>query len=97
MEIYTFLFWGSLIISTGLAVWGVLQKRSSMLVASSIISLPFSLILFGYPASRFFVIFPVIHLLAFLSVHRQSRGTSQLLLALIIGFVTWFLIKHFSQ
>lgn len=97
MEIYTFLFWGSLMTSTGLAVWGVLQKRSSMLMTSSIISLPFSLILFGYPASRFFVILPVIHLLAFLSVHRQLRGTSWFLLALIIGFIAWFLIKHFNQ
>lgn len=96
MAIWTWVFWTSLALSTGLAVFGVWQKRKYVLVASGILSLPFSLLLFAYPASRFFIILPILHLMTFLTIHRRLEQAKWFLLALINGCVVWFLFVHFE-
>ncbi|GEM_PF-5638363 len=94
--IWTWVFWASLALSTGLAVFGVWQRRKWVLVASGILSLPFSLFLFAHPGSRFFLILPILHLMTFLTIHRRLEQAKWFLLALIIGCVAWFLFVRFG-
>lgn len=96
MGIWSWVFWASLTLSTGLAVFGIWQRRKYVLVVSGILSFPFSLLLFGYPASHFFLILPILHLMASLTLRGRLEWARWFLLALIIGCVAWFLSVHFG-
>ena len=91
-EIAAIGFWASLVASTVLAVLGVLRASARVLLSSAVFSLPFALILFGYPSGRYFLALPAFHLVAAFTVQGSFRWVSWIMLALIGVLAVWFLV-----
>ena len=91
-EIAAIGFWASLVASTVLAVLGVLRTSARVLLLSAVCSLPFGLIMFGYPSGRYFLALPAFHWVAAFAVQRRTRWVSWIMLALIGAFAVWFLV-----
>lgn len=67
----TIIFWGSLIGSTSLALWGIVHPHPRLLLLSSGLILPATLYLAMNPGGRFFLISPLLLLLAWCLLHTQ--------------------------
>jgi hypothetical protein len=67
-----------------------------MLLLGAVFSLPFALIMFGYPIGRYFLALPVFHLVAAFSVQKSIRWASWLMLVLIGTFAVWFMVLRFA-
>lgn len=89
-------FWISFALSPCLAVWGVWHSDRWMLFASTVISVPFTFVIVAHPATRYFAVLPVLHIIASIPVRSSARWISWLMLALIIVLSIWFLIVRFG-
>jgi hypothetical protein len=89
-------FWISFALSPGLAVWGVWRADRWILFASAVISIPFTFVIVAHPATRYFAVLPVLHIIAAIQVRSAFRWLSWLMLALIAALSVWFLIVRFG-
>ncbi len=85
-------FWCSLLVSPALGAWGVWRRSRIILLMGAVLSVPLACYLFLAPGTRAFLVLPILYLLVAVSVRGSARWASWLLLLLIVGLASWFLL-----